>query len=132
MQTCVKAQVVLKCQSPTWASSVLRLIRSVTHHAWSKTYTWIDINKCIPSRKVEIQYGSARKHLPLKGCKLLDESIITFQEPIYPKNKGCSALLLLENHSIHSTKIKRNFYLKKKLEVSRKTNKQKLVQWDGD
>lgn len=54
----------------------------------------------MPSRKVKIQYNRARKHLPLEGNKLLNESMITFQEPIYPKNKVCSALSLAENQSI--------------------------------
>lgn len=109
-----KSQVGLKCQSPTCASSVLGLIRSMIHHACSKIYTWTAINKCMPSRSIEIQYGRARKHLPLKGGECLDESIITFQEPIYPKNEGCSVLLLLENQSIHPSIKTNNFYLKQK------------------
>lgn len=80
----------------------------------------------MPSRNTEIQYGRARKYLPLKGGELLEESIITFQEPIYLKNKGCSVILLLENQSIHSSIKTNNFYLKKK-PFRHQKNKQKTV-----
>lgn len=81
----------------------------------------------MPSKKVEIQYGSARKHLPLKGGKLLDEFIITSQEPIYPKNKGlfCATFTRKPKHKPINENKQRNFYFLKKIVKFLNNNKNK-------
>lgn len=85
----------------------------------------------MPSKKVEIQYGSARKHLPLKGGKLLDESIITSQEPIYPKNKGlfCATFTRKPKHTTINENRGIFIFLKKHYKSVEKLTRNSIMRW---